>query len=237
MADASCVANGALRMATAGMSEMGLQPQLRRPGNRRRGWLLCFAEDRRAHQRHVRYREPLRGIRRGSQRNRRSLGNDISGSSPRSIRGEASNPGAADCLVELDVGGHVNVWIHGELGAIPVGATSGTLTAAFSRSTDSQPPALFPWICILMASISPRPTAFLFIGMRRMPIISRSAPAPPHVRNLDNFGPCKLPIADAPSSSSTARQWIDGRQIPPPPTPTSTTWTTALNGLLPRIPA
>ncbi len=52
--------------------------------------------------------------------------------SPRSIRGSVTLPGAADCFVELDINKNVKVWTLGILRAtIPVGASSGTLTAAF----------------------------------------------------------------------------------------------------------
>lgn len=60
-------------------------------------------------------------------------GNDLSAPSPPPIRGSAVNPGTADCFVELDLNGDVKLWSDGLLRAtVPVGKTSGTLTAAFA---------------------------------------------------------------------------------------------------------
>ena len=60
-------------------------------------------------------------------------GNDIASASPPPIRGDAGNPGSADCFVELDANGDVKFWSDGILRAtVPVGKTGGTLTVAFT---------------------------------------------------------------------------------------------------------
>ena len=61
-------------------------------------------------------------------------GNDIN--SEGSFRGNGGSvPGRADFFVELDMNGDVKVWRHGsQIASIPVGATSGTLTAGFECS-------------------------------------------------------------------------------------------------------
>ena len=63
-------------------------------------------------------------------------GNDIGTASPPPIRGNTGNPGSADCFIELDLNGNVKLWIDGVLSAtVPVGKTTGTLTAAFECSS------------------------------------------------------------------------------------------------------
>jgi arylsulfatase A-like enzyme len=63
-------------------------------------------------------------------------GNDIGGASPPAIRGNNSNPGTADCFLELDINGNVKFWSDGVLRAtVPVGQTAGTLTASFACSS------------------------------------------------------------------------------------------------------
>ncbi|RYD63747.1 MAG: hypothetical protein EOP83_11410, partial [Verrucomicrobiaceae bacterium] len=65
-------------------------------------------------------------------------GNDIGGITPSPIRGNTGNPGTADCFLELDFNGNVKLWSDGVLRAtVPVGKTSGTLTAAFACNSFS----------------------------------------------------------------------------------------------------
>lgn len=65
-----------------------------------------------------------------------SGGNDIATASPKPFRGNGSNLGVADCFLELDLNGNVKWWSGGVLQAtVPVGATSGTLTASFKCSS------------------------------------------------------------------------------------------------------
>lgn len=64
-----------------------------------------------------------------------SGGNDIGGTSPAPIRGNAGS-GTADCFVEIDLDGNVKLWLDGTIAAtVPVGKTTGTLTAAFECSS------------------------------------------------------------------------------------------------------
>jgi hypothetical protein len=65
-----------------------------------------------------------------------AAGNDISLASPAPIRGNTGNPGTADCFLELDSNGNVKLWSDGVLRAtVPVGKTTGTLTASFACSS------------------------------------------------------------------------------------------------------
>lgn len=60
-------------------------------------------------------------------------GNDFGGTSPPPIRGDVGNPGTADCFLEIDLNNNVKLWIDGAIAAtIPVGKSTGTLTAAFA---------------------------------------------------------------------------------------------------------
>ncbi len=65
-----------------------------------------------------------------------AAGNDIGSANPRPIRGNTSNPGSADCFVELDLNGNVKLWAGGTLRAtVATGKTRGTLTAAFESAS------------------------------------------------------------------------------------------------------
>jgi hypothetical protein len=153
-------------------------------------------------------------------------GNDIGTNvaSPRPIRGNTGNPGAAACFVELDLNGNVKVWIHGVLTAtVPVGAKIGTLTASFALAgfATNNPVTLSVYFngkrLDINTSASSDTQTFTW-NAANTNYVALSARATNDAQ-LDNFAVRKLPLADSLATEYAISKGLDGDKTAPTANP------------------
>ncbi|MES2476208.1 MAG: arylsulfatase [Verrucomicrobiota bacterium] len=142
-------------------------------------------------------------------------GNDFLLNSPPPIRGNAGNPGTADCFVELDLNGNVKLWIDGLLAAtVPVGKTKGSLTASFAcadfaAATPVSVAVFFDGKALDLDPVGPGRTLSFSWDETDANFIALSARASNYVR-LDNFAVRKLPLSTALATEHALRAGLDG---------------------------
>ncbi|MES2437535.1 MAG: arylsulfatase [Verrucomicrobiota bacterium] len=144
-----------------------------------------------------------------------AAGNDYLLANPPPIRGNAGNPGTADCFVELDLNGNVKLRIDGVLAAtVPVGKTKGTLTASFAcasfaaGSTVTVSVYLDGTLLDLDAGGPGKTRSFVW-DESDANFVALSARASNYVR-MDNFAVRKLPLAATLATEYALRSGLDG---------------------------
>ena len=131
-----------------------------------------------------------------------AAGNDLSGTNPRPIRGSTTNPGSADCFLDLDLNGNVKLWSGGILRAtVPVGKVAGTLTASFkvSNFASGSTVTVSAYLDGQLLDLSPAAagtTATFTWSQSNSNYVALSARASSEVL-LDNFAVRRLPLSSA----------------------------------------
>ncbi|MEK7951081.1 arylsulfatase [Luteolibacter soli] len=142
-------------------------------------------------------------------------GNDIGSASPPPIRGNTGNPGTADCFLELDFNGNVKLWSDGVLRAtVPVGKTSGTLTASFACNSFAAGAtvtvsAYFDGTRLDLDSGSASMNRTFTWDEANANYLALSARASNYVQ-MDNFAVRKLPLSTAMSIEGALKAGLDG---------------------------
>ncbi len=144
-----------------------------------------------------------------------AAGNDIGSANPKPIRGNAANPGAADCFLELDLNGNVKLWTVGVLRAtVPVGKTRGTLTAAFvcdsfAAGSTVAVSAYFDGERVDLDPAGPSMHRTFTWNESNANHIALSARAANHAQ-MDNFAVRRLPVSAALSIERALGAGLDG---------------------------
>ncbi|RYD48717.1 MAG: hypothetical protein EOP85_03015, partial [Verrucomicrobiaceae bacterium] len=153
-----------------------------------------------------------------------AAGNDIAAGSPPPIRGQAGNPGSADCFVELDLNSNVKVWADGAVVAmVPVGKTKGTLTASFACGSFAAGSPVTVAVYLdgeqldLNAAAAGKTRSFVW-DEADANFVALSARASNHVQ-LDNFAVRKLPLGTALALEHAMRVGLDGEDTAPTANP------------------